>query len=272
MSFYKSMYNKMKKIIKIIGIGMDYAQHITMQAINEIKSSDKILLLGIIPTEIAHLAIENSCIEDITDLYKNNAVDQNNYENIKQKILTESTRNTTVCLVIPGHPRVAVTLTQMLQKDANALAIECIVTPGISSFDTMLNDLMLDPLERGTCLLDANRLLLLDFNLDPKLNYFIYHICSIGNAKTNYLTPTADNQFKLLQDKLMQHFPPDHMVSMITSATGQRGTVVQNAMLSELPELLSKVHFDCTLYVPGISINMQDVNKNFLQMLLATAT
>lgn len=272
MSLYKSMYNKMKKIIKIIGIGMDYSQHITMQAVSEIKSSDKILLLGITPTEIAHLLLDNACIEDITDLYKNNAVDQNNYESIKQKILTESTRNATVCLVIPGHPRVAVTLTQMLQKDANTLEIECIVTPGISSFDTMINDLMLDPLERGTCLLDANRLLLLDFNLDPKINYFIYHICSIGNAKTNYLTPTADNQFKLLQDKLIKHFPPDHMVSMITSATGQRGTIIQNAPLSELQGLLSKVHFDCTLYVPGINITVHDVNKNFLQMLLATAT
>ena len=41
------------------------------------------------------------------------------------------------------------------------------IIDGISSFDVMMTYLGIDPLEQGTVLLDANRLLLFQYGLEP---------------------------------------------------------------------------------------------------------
>src|SRR3990167_6942591 len=88
---------------------------------------------------------------------------------------------------------------QHLKQEASDLGIALHVLPGISSFDTMINDLCLDPIEEGSCIVDANRLILYDYDVDTCLNYFIYHVCSIGNSNTDYKSPVSRNAVDFLK-------------------------------------------------------------------------
>jgi len=57
------------------------------------------------------------------------------------------------------------------------------VEPGVSNFTTTANNLGIDPLERGTLVVDANRLLLFEQLPDPAFNTFVYHVGGADQAE-----------------------------------------------------------------------------------------
>lgn len=104
----------------------------------------------------------------LTDLYVDGVTDTANYHAIYDKIIELVKIHKTVALLVEGHPRIGVTIVQWMAERESELPFKIEILEGISSFDTMINDLAIDPLERGTALLDANRLILFDITLDPE--------------------------------------------------------------------------------------------------------
>jgi len=202
-------------------------------------------------------------IEQITHLYRNNNRYIDNYNAILSYIEKLKTQNKNISLIVPGNPRLGVTITQIIKKFFNeSKEIKFDTIPGISSFVTMYNDLNIDPLEKGTILVDVNRLLLYEYNIDTALNYFIYHICSIGNPKTNYKNPTKDNKVCLLKEYLLRFYNPEHKICMIESAGRNLETPsLREFTITEIEKLLENVNFNSTLFIQGIK--KQTLNKNF---------
>jgi uncharacterized protein YabN with tetrapyrrole methylase and pyrophosphatase domain len=67
---------------------------------------------------------------------------------------------------------------QRLQLLADQGEFALHVEPGISRLTVMVNDLGIDPLERGTLVVDAGRLLLFEQIPDPAFDTFIHHVCA----------------------------------------------------------------------------------------------
>lgn len=100
-------------------------------------------------------------------MYEDGGIDVDNYTRIIQYISDALTECEHVGLIVPGHPRVGVTIVQLLQKSSQDKAFTFHCYPGISSFDAMINDIGIDPLEEGVSILDANRLIIYDYAMDP---------------------------------------------------------------------------------------------------------
>jgi hypothetical protein len=141
------------------------------------------------------------------------------------------------------------------------------VIPGVSSFDTMINDLSRDPLERGSVIIDANRLLLLQFHLDSSLDHYIYHVCSVGVAQTNFRDPSRGNRLDLLRDYLLRFFPATHEATLVSSAVrpGESARRLQ-CPIGELERLLPNLTFESTLYIAGD--RPTGIDRDFLELLL----
>lgn len=241
--------------LALVGLGIRGTNQLTLEAIEKLKSSRCVLvhasksivnsLEQLLPTKII----------GIKDLYKNGEVDEKNYKCILDRILEEakcSPEGSLISVVIAGHPRVGVTLSTWLDSIANDYQLELEVIPGISSFDTMLVDLQRDPLERGSILLDVNRLLLFGYQIDPTLDLYIYHVCSIGTRRTHFLTPEKENKIDLLAKKLSSIYAADHPVTLIgcSEAVGSLPIKV-DCNVGSLTELLPKITFSTTLFVPA---------------------
>jgi hypothetical protein len=156
----------------------------------------------------------------------------------------------------------------MFQKDQATHNFNLSVCPGISSFDTMLNDLSLDPLEQGTCLIDANLFVLLNYRLEPLMNYFIYHICSVGTTRTHISDAAKDNHVHFLKTTLLGYFPPEHRVRLVSSSSHQPGTsTIVEVELAALETILDQVTFTSTLFVPGMKPGKERINTEFLAAL-----
>lgn len=237
--------------INIIGRGIDPAKHLTLSAIKLLQKSDKIIGIEYEKGFWNELRNEFNIpeIEDISHLYSTDDVDINNYFRFIDLVLDYSLTFSNLALLIPGHPRLGVTFIELLKEQAPKTT-EFEIIEGISSFDVMISGLNLDPLEQGSALLDANRMLLFRYNLEPAISYFIYHVCSVGNPITNFINPSEMNRIDLLKKYLLNFYDKNKEIYLCRMSNGilERSSI-KNYMVSELES--SQFDFSTTLYIPA---------------------
>lgn len=162
-------------------------------------------------------------------------------------------------MLVPGNPRLGVSWIDDLEKSKHDGLIQLRIVDGISSFDTMITDLGRDPLEKGTVIIDANRLLLYQLKLEPRMDYFIYHVCSVGTTKTNYSNPSLDNRIDLLKNCLLKSFPPNHEAILVQSGmVPGKGKILTTCSINELENITSKITFSSSLFIPGLQRSTKD--------------
>lgn len=252
--------------ISVVGSGMLGVDQITTEGFYVIHNVDRVFWLGDVAGIKKYLSHKKIRHEDISYLYEDGGGDVENYLRIINYILTQSDESEHIALIVPGHPRVGVTIVQLLLKLSQNGEVVLNCYPGISSFDAMINDLDIDPLEEGVCILDANRLIIYDYAMEPCINYFIYHISSIGNACTDYSLPHVSNKVSYLKCKLLKHYPENATVFLLSAST-KSGQVPEKleSKLFNIEALLSKVTYRHTLYIPSSLPSKEKVNFDFLK-------
>ncbi|MCC5661376.1 hypothetical protein LC608_31370 [Nostoc sp. XA010] len=254
--------------LAVIGLGICGTQQLSLEGRNRLLQSKKIGCLPIVPSTLCESLGELGIppIEDLGTLYQDGDVDEVNYQRLFDKVIADCCKYENVALLVPGHPRIGVTLVQWLEARKQELQIELEVFPGISSFDTMINDLSRDPLERGSVLVDANRLLLFEYQIEPLLDYYIYHVCSIGTPRVYFKNASTENRLHILKKYLLRFYQPSKQVFLVTSpCEPQSNAQFFEARLEQMETLLDYVHFGTTLYIP--SITPKQLNKEYLSIL-----
>lgn len=258
--------------LTVAGIGIRGIKQLTLETLERVTSVKKIVYLPEAAPELEGLLREytQAPIESLMHLYVSGSPDVENYQRILDRVVADCREYQDVLLLVPGHPRVGVTIVQWLEQQQPEHGINLDIFPGISSFATMNNDLKRDPLERGSVMLDANRLLLFDLHMESGFDYYIYHVCSIGTSRVHLTDATVDNRFDLLKRHLLKFFPADHEVQLVSSSVQAQGPAdIRRCNLSELEQLLSQVHFGTTLFIPAA--RPRRVQKEFLKLLRDTA-
>lgn len=126
------------------------------------------------------------------------------------------------------------------------------IIDGLSSFDLLINLLEIDPLEQGTTLLDANRLLLFRYKLETAIAYFIYHLSSVGNSKTNYVNPSLDNRLDLFKKYLLEFYNKEKMVFLCKVPNNKRENFIKiPCSICELEKYTNDIDYCTTLYIPA---------------------
>ncbi|MFB2863156.1 SAM-dependent methyltransferase [Aeromonas sp. MdU4] len=254
----------MKKI-SVIGSGMTGISQITKDGFEVINNSKIVLWIGSILGLSDYLLEKNISCENLSHLYKDGGFDVDNYVRIIDCLMTNLHSYSNICLVVPGHPRVGVTIVQLLQQRSKEDGFEFRCYPGISSFDAMINDLGIDPLEEGVGIVDANRLIIYDYAMEPCVNYFIYHVCSVGNANTDYSSPHKNNKISYLKNKLLKHYAPENKIFLLSASVDNSGEPDKiEGSINNLDELFLNITYRHTLYIPALLPSKDRVNFEFL--------
>lgn len=252
--------------VTIIGRGLDPSMHLSLAGIEALKNAEKVLGIESEKKFWTHFQNEFKIqsIDDISYLYQNNEKDTCNYQRFVNLILELSLEYKEIALLVQGHPRFGVSFINMLKQSSPEMELN--VIEGISSFDVMLNYLEIDPLESGTAIIDANRLILFKYMLEPALCYFIYHICSVGNSRTNYLNPADNNYITLLKDYLLNFYPKDKIIFLCRMSTKKNQHSEKIPLsISDLDKNLNLISFCTTLFIP--SSEPKHLDFNFLSLL-----
>jgi uncharacterized protein YabN with tetrapyrrole methylase and pyrophosphatase domain len=262
----------MRQLLSVIGCGVKGWRQVTLEALRQLASADRILTLSLADHDVRTILafVGNKPFVSLDDLYHDGAVDRVNYDRIVARVIAESNVHDRVALMVYGHPRVGVSFLSALERHCGAHDITFRVVTGISSFDTMIDDLGRDALEPGSVIIDANRLLLRRIELDSRLDHYIYHVCSVGVAATNYSEPSLGNRLDLLRDHLLRYFPPSHEALLLSSAV-RVGAVPRRIAcpIGELERLLPALSFDSSLYLSGVRSGT--IDRDFLDLLQASS-
>lgn len=257
------------KCVHLIGAGVSPDLHFTRLGMKQVTEADCVVYYADPSLEriFDEAGVKNRITLD--DLYPHGGVDDDSYQAVLNRIVNLLSKLDYIVFVQQGNPRLGVTLTDMLKEASDVEGFEFDVFPGISSLDTLIIDTDRDPLEFGSVIIDANRLILFSNKLCPEFDYYIYHICSVGTRKTNIDDPSADNAIGLLQEHLLSAYPPEHMCKIIESngaGVGSASIVVEVA-IKDLPSALDDVTFGTTLFIP--SVGRPPVNQTVLDLMMA---
>ena len=255
---------KIKKLY-VVGSGQDPLNHLTLQAVRACKDAEKLLIICGKATQVLQAIGGHENHEDIMGLYVDGAIDNENYRRIIDKILCDLETHKTVAITTAGHPILGVSWWERLKKHPRFKA-ELIYVEGISSLTTMFVELCRDPLETGSIIIDANRCLIFEQEINPELDLYIFNFCSTGTRKTHISNPSKDNKLSLLKDHLLKYYPNDTVVRMVSAAHSKKlGEIIQ-VRIDSLEELLPDVQFYSSLYIPALSPTRY--NKDFIKCLI----
>ena len=243
--------NKLSRI-NVVGLGIYSTEQLTIEGLNAAKNSNNCYYLGPNFENIKQGLIELgiSDVKNIMHLYKDGEVDVEIYKKVCDFLIKSAIIHKSLALMVPGHPRLGVTLIPLLERNKN---VEVKVFCGISCVDTLINDLKRDPIEYGSLIVDVNRLLLYDIPLNSAIDTYIFHICSIGTSRVYLSCPEKDNKILLLKKHLLRYYPEQHDVYAISSSY-KDGVLFESYQykVKEIENLVKMVHFGTTLYIPGM--------------------
>lgn len=241
--------------ITIAGLGMVAVNQVTPEVTAVLRRSREILYLdhgfGVRPF------LEDLC-PAVTDLYpigyRTDEPRIKAYDRMSATVLDAALDHAPVTFAIYGHPKVYVYPTAQIKAAAVHLDLTVDVLPGISSLDTMLIDLDLDPGLDGLLMYEATDLLLRRRPLLPDVPCLLWQV---GAVESSLYSQDANRpeRFARLQRYLLDYYPPDHRVKIVHSA-GHRllRSSVRELALSELPRVLAEASPVATLYLPCVQV------------------
>lgn len=260
-------FEKLKRV-HLIGAGVSPDLHFTRLGMKQVSEADCVVYYADPSLERIFDEAQVGARVTLDDLYPHGGVDDDSYRAVLDRIVTLLRIHDYVVFVQQGNPRLGVTLADMLQEASGPEGFEFDVYPGVSSFDTLIIDVDRDPLEYGSVVIDANRIILFSHKICTEFDYYIYHICSVGTRKTNIDEPSADNAIDLLQRHLLGAYPPEHMCKIVESNGAGIGSasIVVEVMIRDLSTALDDVTFGTTLFIP--SVGRPPVNQAVLDLMM----
>lgn len=243
----------------LVGLGMEGTGGLSRKTLDVLGRAGQVLGFR------SNLAVDlGDRFVDLSDLYTDGQRDEQNYSAIIDCVTSSISAGVIdVCLVLPGHPVFGVSLARRLARKSAADGFRLEVLPACSSFDLIVAHTTHDPLERGTVLVDANRLLLFDFRIDPSLDCYIFHASSVASPVVNRRDPKLSNRIELLQDKLEAIYGRDKALSMCR--VNVDALSMTNIPLSALASHVHEVSFNTTLFILG---NNPSIDRSFAARLV----
>ena len=239
---------KPQATLTVLGVGIKFLSHLTLEAKVHIEKSDKLLYLVNEPLYEEWLKKANSTAESLYPLYISQPRREDSYKAITQYILDQLEKAHNLCVVVYGHPTVFAEPALNAARIASSQNVAVNILPGISAEACLFADLMIDPGSCGCQSFEATDFLVRHRPWDKTSHLILWQIDAIGMLGHDKL---QDNKkgMTLLFNYLVQQYNPEYKVALYEAA--QYPSVKPKIEWLELKNL---VNVECsrisTLYIP----------------------
>src|SRR6188474_1578950 len=170
----------MNASITVVGCGIKFLSHLTIEAKVCIEQADIVLYLVNEPAMKEWLRNANSNTQSLDHLYFFHKKRIDNYKEITNYILSMLHKNLHACIVLYGHPTVFAKPALDAVLKARTLGYETKILPGISAEDCLFADLAIDPGADGCLSYEATDMLIHKKKINPSVHLIIWQISVIG--------------------------------------------------------------------------------------------
>ncbi|MDR3490819.1 MAG: SAM-dependent methyltransferase [Gammaproteobacteria bacterium] len=237
-----------KNTLIVVGSGIKFMSHLTIESKACIEKSDKVLYLVNEPAMQSWIEQANKSAESLDFLYTKHKARHDNYLLIAEYIFDNLKKYETLCVVMYGHPTVfaqpALYATNMaIQNGYNA-----VIMPGISSEDCLYADLRIDPGSCGCQSFEATDFIIYRRVYDSSSHLILWQSSVIGVLnQPGYHDPL--NGLAILVEYLSEKYSLDHEI-VVYEAAQYPGfkPKIDKVLLRALAQ--TKIGRIATLYVP----------------------
>jgi len=206
-----------KNTLMIIGSGIKFMSHLTVEAKACIEKSDKVLYLVNEPVMEEWIKITNVNTESLQQYYNQSPLRNDNYLSIAKYIVGNLKTINNLCVVTYGHPTVFVQPLLYAAEMALAEGHDVTILPGISTEDCLFADLKLDPGSCGCQSFEATDFLLYRREYDDSSHLVIWQPFVIGVLGLP-IDHHPKKGLELLKEYLIEKYPLDHEVIIYEAA------------------------------------------------------
>jgi precorrin-6B methylase 1 len=236
--------------IYLVGLGIQGVRHLTREAEDCLAACRDVFLLH--PT-FGVAEFVGALGPAVHDLLAEYVADEDRvlaYRRMATHVVSAALERPPTALATYGHPLVLTYPSTLVQRGAAELGLQVYVVPGISSLDTVLVDLGIDPGTTGMAIHEASSVVLERKHLDDTIATLVLQLSAFGSA---YHTPSASrpSRFAPFRDHLLEYFPATHVVTDVQSATFPiLPRVLTPFALGDLAEVYANEQLGGTLFIP----------------------
>lgn len=231
-----------------VGLGMMLGAHIGPRARSHIEQADVVFAAVSDPVVELWLQQMNPDVRSLQPFYGAGKPRHETYRQMVEAILAEVRAGKHVCGAFYGHPGIFAKAPHDAIAQARAEGFRAHMEPGVSAEDCLYADLGIDPGRMGCQHYEASQLLFYRRRIDPSAYLVLWQVGWVGD-RTYRRFATGPAHRRLLVEKLLRHYPPDHEVIVYEAATlpiaSARMERVALAGLADVP-----LHMHTTLVVP----------------------
>ena len=234
----------------IVGLGIVNVDQITKETEYILKKSKKVYYVenGIGVDEYLQSMCDNAV--NLVSEYEVNQDRMNAYRAMAAKVIFAALQESPITLALYGHPTVFAYPPFLIREICSHLEIKVKVLPGVSAFDTICSELMIDPGINGMQMYEATELLMRKRVLQNDVPALIWQIGAIETALYSHLLSKPE-RFEGLKKYLLKFYPENHMVhSIFCSNYFMMPSTIHSFKISEIGDYAHLLHSGHTLYVP----------------------
>lgn len=247
-----------KNTLVVVGSGIKFMSHLTIEVKNCIEKADKVLYLINEPAMQQWIQVLNPNSESLDPLYIKFQSRNDNYLLIAEYIVNQLEVTNLLCLVIYGHPMVLVQPSTYAIQKASAKGHHVIVMPGISAESCLFADLSIDPSSSGCQSFEATDFLIYGREYDSSSHLILWQPGVIG-IKNRPINHDPKKGLNILVDHLASKYSLAHEIILYEAAQYPNFRPrMEKVTLKNLPD--SNVTRLTTLYIPPNITKQPDMN------------
>lgn len=231
-----------------VGLGMMLGAHVSPRSRGEIEQAD--VVFGAVSDPLVELWLQqmHPDVRSLQPFYGPDKPRSETYREMVEAMLVEVRGGRRVCGVFYGHPGVFAQAPHRAIAQARREGFEAHMEPGISAEDCLYADLGIDPGTVGCQHYEASQFMFFQRRIDPAAYLVLWQIGHAGDRSLRR-TATGPAYRRLLLEKLLQDYPPDHAVIVYEAATLPIAAArVEEMALSHLVD--ANLYLQSTLVIP----------------------
>lgn len=242
----------------IAGTGITAVSHMTLETIGHIKAADIVFYHVTNGVAAAYIKKLNPNVVDLLQYFEEEQSRDITYIQIAELMLQKVRARRNVVGIFHGHPGFFVMAARRALTIAEMEGYETHLLPGISSADSLLADLRIDPGVGGLQIAKAGAVLRGEMALATAGNVVLLQIGSVGDNSCNF-TGSRRAEIARLFERLTDIYGDQHEAVYYVAAVfpGHNPTIVPRTLAEYRdPSVLSAVGFG-SLYLPPLGTTWQ---------------
>jgi hypothetical protein len=238
--------------VYLVGLGVSPVCHITLQAQDVLQRCTTIFVVDHGFGILKYLGTLCSDVVNLLDEYQEGIHRLTTYQRMASRVIDRALDSSPVAFATYGHPSWLVYPSALIRESGRMLGLNINIVHGISTIDTVIGDLGIDPGTDGLQIHEATGLVKEERQLDPHVpclllqaDAFDTPIFSMGNRDPE--------RYVALKNYLLKFYDSTHEVISIYSSTHPlMRPIKKRFIIQDLPDTLANQIISGTLFIAPI--------------------